>query len=77
MGTNEVDKRGRVTIPKELREKADLKPGDRVRITASKDSVTIEKVIDLGTFIEELRGCITIEGDLEPLQLKEIWRTGP
>lgn len=75
--TNEIDERGRVTIPKEIRERTGLKTGDRVRISAKKDGVTIERVVSLDTFIAELRGCITVESDLDPLRLKEIWRTVP
>jgi AbrB family looped-hinge helix DNA binding protein len=77
MGTDEIDERGRVTIPKELREKTGLKPKARVRITAGKNGVKIEKAIDLSEFTNELRGCIKVKGDTDPLQLKEIWRTVP
>ena len=77
MGTDEIDERGRVTIPKELRDKMGLKPKARVRITAGKNGVKIEKAIDLSEFMTELRGCITIKGEIDPLRLKEIWRTVP
>ena len=75
MGKSEMDERGRVTIPKDIREKAGLKSGDRLWLTAEKDRVTIEKVVNLEKFIEELKGCITVRGDTDPLKLKEIWRT--
>ena len=75
MGKSELDERGRVTIPKEIRDKAGLKSGDKLWLTADKDKVTIEKVINLEKFIKELRGCITVEGDIDPLELKKIWRT--
>ena len=77
MGTDEIDERGRVTIPKELREKMGLKPKARVRITAGKNGVKIEKAIELKEFMTELRGCITVKGEIDPLRLKEIWRTVP
>ncbi len=77
MGTEEIDDRGRVTIPKELREKTGLRAKARVRITAEKNVVKIEKAIDLNDFITELKGCITMKGDIDPLRLKEIWRTAP
>jgi hypothetical protein len=48
-----------------------------VRVRASKGRLTLEKAVDLKTFIAELRGCITVKGDLDPLRLKEIWRTAP
>ena len=75
MGTSELDGRGRVTIPKEIRDKAGLKSGDKLRLTVLKDKVTIEKAVNLEKFVEELRGCITVKGDIDPLRLKEIWRT--
>jgi AbrB family looped-hinge helix DNA binding protein len=75
--SGEIDQRGRVTIPKDIRERAGFRTGDRVRLSAEKDTVTIERVVSLETFIAELRGCITVESDLNPLRLKEIWRTAP
>jgi AbrB family looped-hinge helix DNA binding protein len=75
MGTSELDDRGRVTIPKDIRDKAGLKSGDKLLVTANKDRVTIEKAINLEKFIRELKGCISVRGDLDPLKLKEIWRT--
>lgn len=77
MGTDEIDERGRVTIPKELRDKVGLKPKARVRITAGKNGVKIEKAIELKEFMTELRGCITVKAEIDPLRLKEIWRTVP
>lgn len=77
MGIGEIDERGRGTIPKELREKAGFTPRFRVRITAEKDRVRIEKAVGLSEFIAELKGCITTKGDVDPLRLKEIWRTAP
>lgn len=77
MGTDEIDERGRVTIPKELRDKIGLKAKSRVRITAERNGVKIEKAIDLKEFMTELRGCISVKGDIDPLRLKEIWRTVP
>lgn len=75
MGTEEIDERGRITIPKELREKTGLKPKARVRIIAEKNGVKIEKAVALSDFITDLRGCITVKSDIDPLRLKEIWRT--
>ncbi len=77
MGTDEIDERGRVTIPKELRDKTGLKPKARVRITAGKNGVKIEKATGMSEFTDGLRGFIKVKGDISPLQLKEIWRTVP
>lgn len=64
VGKNEIDERGRITIPKEIREKIGLKTGDRVRISTRKDGIIVEKEVDLATFIAEMRGCITVKSDL-------------
>ncbi|MCF2136917.1 MAG: hypothetical protein K9W43_06685 [Candidatus Thorarchaeota archaeon] len=34
--------------------------------------MVVSGMVDLEDVINELRGCITVEGDLNPLQLKEI-----
>ena len=75
MGTSEMDERGRVTIPKEIREKAGIKSGDKLQLKAERDKVTIVKAITLDKFMSDLRGCITVRGDIDPLKLKEIWRS--
>ena len=77
MGKIEIDDRGRITIPKEMREELGLKPGDGVRIKKRDDALLIEKEIDLPTFIDEMKGCITVKGEIDPLKMKEIWRTLP
>ncbi|MHA1741355.1 MAG: AbrB/MazE/SpoVT family DNA-binding domain-containing protein [Candidatus Thorarchaeota archaeon] len=73
MGTSQVDKRGRVTIPREIREKAGLKPGDRVRVLSENNRVIVERLVDFETFRRELRGCITTPGEPDPMELKKIW----
>lgn len=75
MDADRADERGRVTIPKDIREKTGLKPNTHVRIIAKKNAVTIEKTVDLNEFIDRLRGCITVKGGIDPLHLKDIWRT--
>ncbi|MHA1771724.1 MAG: AbrB/MazE/SpoVT family DNA-binding domain-containing protein [Candidatus Thorarchaeota archaeon] len=77
MGTERIDERGRITIPKDVRDKVGLKAGDSIIISAKGDKVILTKAVDVKTFIKELRGCITIKGDIDPLDLKRIWRTVP
>ncbi len=74
MGRTEIDGRGRITIPKEIREKVGLRPGDRVRVTAEHDRAIVQRTVDTTTFVKELRGCITVEGEIDPPDLKRIWR---
>lgn len=74
MGTVEIDERGRITIPKEERERLGLKPGEKLMIIEKDGELIIRKVITPDDFINNLKGCITKEeGQFDPLELKEIW----
>ena len=73
MGTTaSLDERGRVMIPKELRERLGLKPEQSLLIEIRGEEIVLRRAVDLNTFVRELRGCI--KGSVvEPLRLKEIW----
>jgi AbrB family looped-hinge helix DNA binding protein len=74
MGTVEIDNRGRITIPKEERERLGLTPGKKVLIREKDGSLIIKRFISPERFISELKGCITVEEhQIDPLKLKEIW----
>ena len=76
MGTEEVavDCKGRVLIPKEIREKVGLQPGGKARLRVEKESIIIMPPISPEEFIEEMEGCIR-EGipTIDPLKLKKMW----
>ncbi len=71
-----VDHKGRILIPKEIREKIGLKAGRRVKIKVDKEKVVVIPLISPEEFIEEMEGCIK-EGTptLDPLKLKKMWET--
>ena len=74
MGIIEIDNRGRITIPKEERERLGLTPGKKVLIREKDGSLIIKRFISPERFISELKGCITVEDhQIDPLRLKEIW----
>lgn len=74
MGITEVDSRGRITIPKEDRERLGIKPGQKIYIFYQNDSIIIKKSKPLDLFQRELRGCIKSKDDnLDPLKIKEMW----
>ncbi len=74
MGIVEIDNRGRITIPKEERERLGLTPGKKVLIREKDGSLIIKRFITPEKFITELKGCITIkEHQIDPLKLKEMW----
>mgnify|MGYP006297826473 CR=1 FL=1 len=52
--------RGRVTIPRELREELGLKPGDRVAFTETENGILLEPV--RGTLLDH-RGSLEVDGE--------------
>ena len=71
-----VDDKGRVLIPKEVRDKVGLKAGGRARLKVENERIIIMPPIPPEEFIEEMEGCIK-EGTptIDPLKLKKIWET--
>lgn len=76
-----IDKKGRVTIPKEVREALGLEPGTDIQISIEGDRIVIRPQVSREEFIEVMEGCITEETaktdapDIDPLELKSIWTT--
>ncbi|MBO3840347.1 MAG: AbrB/MazE/SpoVT family DNA-binding domain-containing protein [Thermoproteota archaeon] len=72
----DVDDKGRVLIPKEVRDKVGLKTGGKARMKVENERIIIMPPISPEEFIEEMEGCIR-EGTpkISPLKLKEIWET--
>jgi len=69
-----VDEKGRVLIPKEIRDKVGLKAGGRARLKVEKENIIIIPPVSPEEFIKEMEGCIR-EGtpSSDPLKLKKIW----
>jgi AbrB family looped-hinge helix DNA binding protein len=76
MSTQEVnvDHKGRVQIPKAIREKVGLYPGGKARLKIEKENIIIMPPISAEEFIKEMEGCIK-EGTpvIDPLKLKKMW----
>ena len=73
MGTTaSMDERGRVMIPKELRERLGLMPEQSLLVEVRGEEIVLRPAADLKTFVRELRGC-TKGSLIEPAKLKEIW----
>lgn len=69
-----MDERGRITIPKEERERLGLKPGEKLKVIERDGELIIRKIISPDIFIKELKGCIkNEEGQIDPLDIKKIW----
>lgn len=71
-----VDDKGRVLIPKEVRDRVGLKAGGRARLKVENERIIIMPPTSPEKFIEEMEGCIR-EGTptIDPLKLKKIWET--
>jgi AbrB family looped-hinge helix DNA binding protein len=76
MATEEitVDNKGRVQIPKGIRDKVGLHVGGKARLKIEKENIVIMPPISPEEFIKEMEGCIK-EGtpNLDPLKLKKMW----
>jgi AbrB family looped-hinge helix DNA binding protein len=76
MSTEEVtvDCKGRIQIPKAVRDKVGLHVGGKARLKVEKENIVIIPPISAEEFIKEMEGCIK-EGDaaMDPLKLKKIW----
>jgi AbrB family looped-hinge helix DNA binding protein len=70
-----IDEKGRIAIPKRLRERLDLKEGSRVKLVSENGSIVIMKPVSPDEFIREMEGFVK-EGSpvqkADPLKLKEI-----
>lgn len=76
MTTEEVtiDCKGRVLIPKDIRDKVGLRIGGKARLRIEKENIIIMPPVSPEEFITEMEGCIK-EGTptLDPLNLKKMW----
>ena len=69
-----VDHKGRVQIPKAVRDKVGLQVGGKARLKIEKENIVIMPSISAEEFIKEMEGCIK-EGApvMDPLKLKKMW----
>lgn len=71
-----VDKKGRIVIPRHLREGLGLREGAKVRLTLEEEKILITRPITPEKFIHEMEGCIKEDSPvrkINPLELKKIW----
>lgn len=71
-----IDEKGRIVIPRRLREKLKMHKGVRVRLVLEGGKIAIVKPVTPDEFIEELEGFVdggSPVPKIDPLQLKRIW----
>ncbi len=66
-----VEERGRVLIPKEIRERLNIRGGQKVRIEVKDEEIRIKKVGG-GDRLRNLKGCVSDPG-ADPMEAKTIW----
>ena len=71
-GETEIDGRGRVVIPRELREKLKLRPAQKLRVETRDHELILRAVMGPEDFIKEMKGCVS-GSKVKPEELKEIW----
>ena len=77
MGKVEIDDRGRITLPAEIREKLQLRSGEKLTIKTNSDNIiTLQKKPSKELIFKNLVGCIktSIEEKPTPETIKSIWK---
>ena len=77
MGKIELDDRGRITIPAVIREKLNLKPGDKLSIEIDNEKILkLQKTPTKEEIFQNLVGCIKISQTKQSSiqEIKGIWK---
>jgi len=74
MSLTSIDERGRVVIPKQLRENLGLKPNQRLIVETRGKEIVLKPALKVEEFIAELRGSVR-GSKIKPNELKKIWGT--
>ena len=77
MGEVIVDERGRILIPKDIREQLGLQPGSPAKLEVDDGKLVVRPSLSPDEFIRLMEGCIK-EGkpSIDPMNLKKIWEKG-
>lgn len=68
----EIEDRGRILIPKELREEFHLRPKQRLIIEKRGKEIILKPSINKNKFVFELKGCVK-KPKMKPMEIKKIW----
>ena len=71
-----IDKKGRIVIPRHLRQASGLREGEKVKLTLEDGKILVMRPVAPDEFIHEMEACIK-EGSrvpkINPLEIKKIW----
>ncbi len=71
-----IDEKGRIQLPKDIRESTKLRVGDRVRLTVQGKRVIVSAPVSPREFSKKMRGFIrggSRVRKFDPMKLKKIW----
>lgn len=74
-----IDEKGRITIPKSIRERLHLEPGEPVDVDVADGTIVVRPRFSREEFIESMQGCITAAsrradpGSVTPEDVKADW----
>lgn len=71
MSSVKVEKRGRVVLPAEIREKLHIRTGEKLRVESNGDEITLVPETS-SEDIKSLKGCVK-DSSIDPLEAKKIW----
>ena len=70
--TIEIDKAGRVALPKPLRKRFNLAPGDKLRLSIEGTSIKLEPTESAGKLVREGSVLVFAGGFMEPITTLKI-----
>lgn len=70
--TTKIDDKGRVTLPKHIRDELDLRADQELSIELREREVVLTVSPSVKEFASSLKGCVT-GPTIDPLELKKIW----
>jgi len=71
-----IDKKGRVVIPRHLRQASGLREGEKVKLTLEDGKILIMRPVTPREFIHEMEACVKEDSQvpkINPLEIKKIW----
>ncbi len=71
-----VDEKGRIVVPKPLRNELRITGGSRVSVQIEKERLVVSRAVEPDEFISEMEGFVQKGSQLplvDPLSLKRIW----
>ncbi len=68
-----LDEKGRVAIPKKIREQLGLKPGARMTVVTESKRVVLSLPVSPDEFVREMEGFVKTHLKEDPMKAKKIW----